>query len=93
MIETQLQPGQAVSVQVTYHPGWRATVNGAAQSVTQDGLGFLLLAPACQGPCEITLVYDGGPEWRAACVASLTALAVVLWGFVLAWRRRDTSAR
>ena len=81
-IQAQVQPGQAVSVQVTYHPGWRASVNGVAQSVKKDGLGFLLLEPACQGRCEITLAYDGGIEWRVTCLASLVAMAFVLYRFV-----------
>ena len=76
-IHAQLQPGEAVSVQVTYTPGWRATVNGAPQRVARDGLGFILLTPECRGSCEIALVYDGGFEWRAACLASLLGLAFV----------------
>ena len=76
-IQTQLQPGQAVSVQVTYTPGWHAMVNGAPQRVGHDGLGAILLEPECRGACEITLVYDGGIEWRAACVASLCGLVLV----------------
>jgi hypothetical protein len=76
-IHAQLEPGEAVSVQVTYTPGWRALVNGAPQRVGRDGLGLILLEPDCRGPCEITLVYDGGFEWRAACLASLFGLAFV----------------
>ena len=83
-IQTQLQPGQALSVQVTYHPGWRATVNGVEQSVKKDGLGFLLLEPACQGRCEITLAYDGGLEWRATCLASVLVMMFVLYSLARA---------
>ena len=83
-IQTQLQPGQALSVQVTYHPGWRATVNGVMQNAKKDGLGFLLLESACQGRCEITLTYDGGLEWRITCGASLLAMTFVLYCFARA---------
>jgi energy-converting hydrogenase Eha subunit C len=87
-IKTRLAPGQAISIQVTYTPGWRATINGVLQKVNKDGLGFLLLSPACKGPCEITLVYDGGLEWRAHSLASAISFGGVLWGRIVAWRQR-----
>ncbi len=83
VIDAQLKPQQVVSVQVTYSPGWRAAVNGAPLSVNKDGLGLIVLEPACQSRCEITLVYDGGLEWRATCLASLAAFAIVLGCFVV----------
>ena len=83
VIDAPLKPQQVVSVQVTYSPGWRAAVAGAPVAVHKDGLGLILLEPACQGRCEITLVYDGGLEWRATCLASLLALAGVLGCFVV----------
>ena len=83
-IQAQIPPGHAVSVQVTYHPGWRASVNGVEQSVKKDGLGFLLMEPACQGRCDITLAYDGGLEWRITCLASLVAMAFVFYRVVRA---------
>ncbi len=89
VIEAQPKPDQVVSVQVTYTPGWRATVNGTLLKVDKDALGFILLKPACQGRCEITLVYDGGLEWRATCLASLAAFAIVLGYIVFSWRRRS----
>ncbi len=88
-IQAQVPPGDAVSVQITYVPGWRATVNGAPQTIAKDGLGMLLLRPACQGACEIELTYDGGSEWRATCAASLLAwVGVVIWVAAAFGRRR-----
>jgi hypothetical protein len=90
-IRAQVPPGDAVSVQLTYVPGWRATVGGASQKIEKDGLGLLLLRPSCQGACEITLTYSGGPEWRATCALSLIALAGLVGWIVRAARRAPTS--
>ena len=82
-IQAQLEPDQVVSVQITHDPGWHATIAGVPQKVERDGLGFLFLKPACRGECEITLYYDGGPEWRATCLASLMVMGAVLCLLVL----------
>jgi hypothetical protein len=78
VIDAVVAPGQVISAPVTYTPGWRAL--GA--EVTQDGLGLIVLKPACQGACEITVTYDGGTEWRVtgclSVVAMLTVLALAL---------------
>lgn len=78
-IHTTLQPRQAVSIQITYTPGWTAAINGAPEKVLKDGLGFLLLEPECQGQCEIILTYDGGTEWALTCLASLAVLSFLLF--------------
>jgi len=78
VIRASVAPGQEISTQVTYSPGWRAS---PAQAF-KDGLGLLALKPACQGPCEITLTYDGGTEWRVTCLlsgASMLAAACLLY--------------
>jgi hypothetical protein len=82
-IDTKVQPGQAISLQVTYAPGWRAEANGSPVRVEKDGLGLIKLEPACNGRCEVTLVYDGGTEWRVTCGASLIVMAgvVLMAGF------------
>ena len=74
VIDATVAPGQVISTQVTYTPGWRAS--GA--EVSQDGLGLVVLKPTCQGPCEIALTYDGGLEWRITCFFSLAAMLLVL---------------
>jgi hypothetical protein len=79
-IHTALRPGQVVSVQITYHPGWHAQVNGAPQPLVRDGLGLTIVKPDCSGPCTIDLTFDGGAEYKAARVASWVAvLAALLW--------------
>jgi hypothetical protein len=77
-IHAQVQAGQVISLQVTYVPGWRAEANGLPLDVEKDGLGLIELEPPCQGACEITLVYNGGTEWRLACAASLITMAGVI---------------
>jgi hypothetical protein len=82
-IRARVESGQALSVQVTYHPGWR-TSDGAIQ---KDGLGLILLRPACRGDCEVTLTYDGGRELRLAEIASIsTMVGVIIFG-CLRWKR------
>ncbi len=77
VIDAPLAAGQVVSVQTTYSPGWRATAGGRPVEIARDGLDFLVLKPACDGPCQIALTFDGGLEWRAACFASLSAMLLV----------------
>jgi hypothetical protein len=76
VIDATLEAGQVVSVQTTYHPGWRALVNGADAVVRGDGLGLVVVESGCVGRCEVELVFDGGTEWRATLVASVLAMIV-----------------
>ena len=75
-----LAPGQLTQVQVTYHPGWHASVNGQPARLIPDGLGFFAIAADCTGQCRMELVYDGGREQQIARGAS--ALLFLCW---LAW--------
>ena len=86
-IKTVAAPGQVVSAQVNYHPGWRASVNGAERPVSADGLGLLVVKPGCDGPCEISLRYDGGPELRLALAAS-AAVTLLMAALAAAALRR-----
>src|SRR5262249_17072831 len=74
-IGTAASPGQALSVQVGYHPGWRAIVNGERRAIHKDGLGLMWLRPDCHGACEISLDYGGGLELWASRVVSCAAIA------------------
>jgi hypothetical protein len=84
-IRVQPRPEAAVSVQITYHPGWRAWVDGREISVGRDRLGFVVLRPDCLGSCTITLNYDGGPELYGTTLASTI---VMLGTLAVGWRRR-----
>ena len=64
---------QLVSVQVSYHLGWRATVNGRDMPVAHDALGFIAVSPGCSGPCDLRLVFTGGREYTITKIISICA--------------------
>jgi hypothetical protein len=73
IVAAGLHRDQRISVQVTYHPGWRASVGGGRRPVGQDGIGLMAIDPQCEGQCIVDLTYDGGIEMqfaRAACLAA-----------------------
>jgi hypothetical protein len=80
-IQAKVEAGQVVSIQERYMPGWTAVVNGQPQKVERDGLGLMVLRPACND-CRVTIAYDGGLQWRTTCLASL--LVTSLSAFALA---------
>lgn len=84
---------QLVSVQVSYHPGWRATANGRDIPVAHDALGFIAVPPGCSGPCDLRLVFTGGREYGITKVVSICAwisvfLALLLYARGIRLRRR-----
>jgi hypothetical protein len=94
-IRTMVSAGQAISVQVSYHPGWHAKSGNRTIEVRRDGLGLMWLRPECSGLCEIQLDYDGGWELRLCRYISFTAMAVLLMLILrpLAARYRPSPAR
>ena len=92
-IAATVERGQAVSVQVSYHPGWHATAGGRRAAIRPDGLGLMWLRPDCSGRCDMVLDYDGGWELRLCRYISLAALAsLLLFPLVMLWRKRSVSA-
>ena len=92
-VRAQLKPDQLVSLQITYHPGWRAEVGGEQRPIRPDAIGLMAVEPRCEGPCTIELVYDGGAEMRITQTASLASLAGCLaWIIASRRRQRRTSA-
>jgi hypothetical protein len=77
-IRATVSAGQAISVQVSYHPGWHATAGGRPVEVRRDGLGLMWLRPDCRGLCEIQLDYDGGWELRLCRYLGFAAIGVML---------------
>jgi len=74
-IATTLAADHAVSLQIAWHAGWRAKINGRDTPVFRDGIGFMYLDPHLDGPAEIDFIYDGGREMRIArWLAALTAI-------------------
>jgi hypothetical protein len=88
-IETALSPGQAISVQVTYAPGWEAWVDGKPQPVSGDAIGQIVIRPDCLGPCRVVLRYTGGWEHRATRAMSVAAMLVAM---ALGWRGKRKAA-
>jgi hypothetical protein len=85
-IDTNVHPGQVLSIQSTYDPGWIAIANGKPARVSRDGLGLSVVHASCDGACSVDFVYDGGFErhfvrglWWATVFAGLL-------GGVLAYR-------
>jgi len=69
-----LRPGYLIAVQVAYHRGWSARVNGQARRVWGDPLGLMIVDPRCDGPCVVDLAYDGGLEMTILRVLSLLSI-------------------
>ena len=83
-----LRPDQVLSVQISYHPGWHASVDGQPRRAFRDHLGQLAVAPACDGPCRVEIAFDGGAEMYAARLISWSAM---LGGLLWALLRRRTA--
>ena len=95
VLTADLAKNQLLSVQVTYHPGWRARVNQAGRRVTKDPIGLILVAPECEGRCVVDLDYEDDAEMFVAGTLSWTALAgAIVWVTAsLLRRRRSPSVR
>ncbi len=86
-IHATLQPGQVISVQETYSPGWEAWTGGQWQPVQQDGLGLMVITPDCAGACDLTLRYTGGLEHLLTRALSAGAVLIAAFFALLAGRR------
>jgi hypothetical protein len=73
-IRTVAQPDQAISVQITWHPGWHAMVNGQKIPIARDGIGLMAIRPGCSGACTVDMYYDGGTELKITLLLSLITL-------------------
>jgi hypothetical protein len=76
VIGARMEKDQILSVQISYHPGWHASVGGEPRRVYPDNLGQLVIEPGCQGTCTVEINWDGGLEMLLARIAS--------WGCLLA---------
>jgi hypothetical protein len=79
LISTNLKPGQLVSVQENYAPGWRAEANGRSIPIRKDGIGLMVLDPGCNGPCEIRLSFRLTREaWICRTLSLIVSLLLVV---------------
>ena len=81
-IQAELHKPQVVSFQVSWDPGWRASMGGIDFATQRDAFGLLVLEPECEGRCTIELTYDGGMESRIArllCLLGFAACGYMLY--------------
>ncbi|MBV9503766.1 MAG: hypothetical protein JO323_02045 [Acidobacteriia bacterium] len=89
-VTAQLKPGQLVSIQITYHAGWQATIAGRAQRTSSDALRLLVVHPDCAGTCAIDLHWSPTLEVRIAQFSGIAGvLALTIW--VIWWARQDSN--
>lgn len=81
VVEGTLSPGAAVSIQMAYHPGWRATVEGRAVPVHADGIGLTVIEPDCNGPCRIELAYRREIPMSVFWIALMAGIVFALSAF------------
>jgi len=77
-IEGDLTGSDILNVQVSFHPGWSAAVEGRTARVRRDGLGQMLVDHGCEGRCVVELSYDGGLEMRICRFLPLLAIGLSL---------------
>jgi len=78
VIDAPMKPGEVMSVQVTWAPGWRASVDGRKVPLRKDGIGLLVLEPGCDGPCEIRLDYVATREaWICRILSGFVTLGMI----------------
>jgi len=90
-IDARMNPGEVVSTQITWDPGWHARVNGMPRPVRRDGIGLIAIDPGCVGDCRIDMEYDGGLERRICRIASVSLPAVFLIALFSRRKRRGKS--
>jgi len=74
-IHATLGVNEVLSVQVTYHPGWKAMAGARAVPISKDSLGEMIVSPGRPGEYDISLVYDGG--WEGMLCRALSAIALL----------------
>ena len=93
VVTADMQPSQLLSVQINYHRGWHASVNGESRRIHADKIGLMVVEPRCSGACEIQLTYDGGGEMMASRMVSGVALLGGTVVIAFAWRKRRRARR
>jgi hypothetical protein len=78
--------GDVVHLQIAWHAGWHAAVNGAPRTIEKDALGLMAIDPGAAGPFTIELAYDGGREMFAAKVLSACSAIFLLFLIARSWR-------
>jgi hypothetical protein len=66
----RMMPGEALSVQENYDPGWQARVLGQLRPVRSDGLGMMVIDTGCSGECKVELSFGLTREARICRILS-----------------------
>jgi hypothetical protein len=82
-IVSEIAPGQVISLQISYAPGWHAVANGKTAPVSADGIGLTIIRPQCIGACIIELTYYDGREALYARMAQV--LGLILMAAIACW--------
>jgi hypothetical protein len=90
-IHATLGANQVLSVQVTYHPGWKATAGAHSAPISKDGLGQMILSPERPGDYDIDLVYDGG--WESKLCRLLSAIILLSVAITVCWGRLSAASK
>jgi hypothetical protein len=89
-IRVNVEREQLLSVQITYHPGWHATVDGSPRRVFSDAIGQVVIEPECAGRCTVELFHDGGLEALITGWLSILALlGCLVWVAAARFTRSD----
>jgi hypothetical protein len=93
--KAQVPEAYLISVQIPYHAGWHATVNGRPVPVRQDALGLIVLEPDVAGPAAIRLSFEHWPEQRICRAISYVTLFSLLaaWLFPLSLRKTQNFSK
>jgi hypothetical protein len=83
----ELHREHVLSVAISFHPGWRARLNGRPAKLRADGLSLMVVEPECEGRCQVELEFTGGVEAMLARWASLLAAAIGLAAIAVEGRR------
>jgi hypothetical protein len=77
-IHAPLKPGQVLSLQVSYAPGWHAADKTGPVPVHADALGLIVLEPRCEGDCEVNLAFGVSAEaWVCRVLSALVTLSLL----------------
>ena len=83
--------GMSVSVQVNYHPGWRAIQNGEEIPVEKDAVNYIVLRPYPSERAHIELRFRGTAEQRVFAAVSALAWLGSLGALAFGLRRRPAA--
>jgi hypothetical protein len=89
-VTATFREAQLLSVQIAYHIGWHARINGRDRPTTRDALGMLVIDPDCVGECTVDLSFETTRELQWVHAAQI---AVVLISAVFVLRRRVLMSR